>query len=123
MLLRGPRNIDTFENHGVHGGEGFAVARRLFTAGDFESSLCFFNESTLQPGASYGDHPHAGDEEIYYIVEGQGLMQVDGGEQEVGTGDAVLTRSGSHHSLRNTGDGVLKVLVIGATLTAEHRSP
>jgi mannose-6-phosphate isomerase-like protein (cupin superfamily) len=116
MRLRGPRNVATFENHGVHGGEGFAIARRLFTADDFQSSLFFFNESTLQPGASYGDHPHVGDEEIYYIVEGRGLMQVDGEEQEVGPGDAILTRSGSHHSLRNTGDGALKVLVIGAKL-------
>jgi len=43
-------------------------------------------------------------------------MQVDGEEREVGPGDAVLTRSRSRHSLRNTGDGPLKVLVIGARL-------
>ncbi len=116
MLLRGPRNRETFENHGVHGGDGLAVARRLFTKEDFGSSLFFFNESTLQPGSSYGDHPHEGDEEVYYFVEGRGLMQVDGEEQEVGPGDAVLTRSGSHHSLRNVGGGPLKVLVIGAKL-------
>jgi mannose-6-phosphate isomerase-like protein (cupin superfamily) len=118
MLLRGPRNTQTFENHGVHGGDGFAVARRLFTRDDFASSMFFFNESSLQPGSSYGDHPHQGDEEIYYILEGRGLMQVDGEEQEVETGDAVLTRSGSHHSLRNIGNSPLRVLVIGARLVS-----
>jgi mannose-6-phosphate isomerase-like protein (cupin superfamily) len=114
MLLRGPRNVPTFENHRVHDGEGFAIARRLFTGDDFRSSLFFFNESSLQPGSSYGDHPHTGDEEVYFIVEGRGIMQVDGEEQEVGPGDAILTQPGSHHSLRNTGDGPLKVLVVGA---------
>ncbi len=118
MLLRGPRTTPLHENHGVHGGEGFAVARRLFTRDDFKSSLFFFNESMLQPGSSYGDHSHSG-EEVYYIVEGQGVMQVDGEEKEVGPGDAVLTQPGSHHSLHNIGDGVLKVLVIGALLPAE----
>ena len=121
MLLRGPRTTPTIENHAVHGGQGYAVARRLFTRTDFKSSLFFFSESSLQPGSSYGDHPHTADEEVYYIVEGRGLMQVDGEEQEVGPGDAVLTPPGSHHSLRNTGQGVLKVLVIGAAVAAVAR--
>ena len=117
MLLRGPGTVESFVNHRVHGGEGHAVARRLFTKEDFSSSLFFFNESSLQPGASYGEHGHEGDEEVYYIVEGTGLMMVDGEERPVGPGDAVLTKSGSRHSLRNTGDTPLKVLVIGAKLT------
>lgn len=119
MLLRGPRTVPAVENQRVHGGEGFAVARRLFTPQDFQSSLFFFNESALQPGSSYGDHRHEGDEEVYYIVEGRGLVQVDGEEQEVGPGDAVLTHAGSHHSLRNASDTPLKVLVIGARLRAD----
>jgi mannose-6-phosphate isomerase-like protein (cupin superfamily) len=121
MLIRGPRTTPTHENHGVHDGEGYAIARRLFTRADFKSNLFFFTESTLQPGSSYGDHLHRGDEEVYYIVEGHGLMQVDGEEREVGPGDAILTPSGSHHSLSNTGGGVLKVLVIGAEVTERPR--
>ena len=116
MILRGPRNVEAFENRRVHDGEGFAIARRLFTRTDLSSSVFFFNESWLQPGSSYGEHGHQGDEEIYYIIDGAGLMRVDGEEETVGPGDAILTKSGSRHSLRNVGQTPLKVLVIGAKL-------
>jgi mannose-6-phosphate isomerase-like protein (cupin superfamily) len=122
MILRGRRNVEARENHRVHDGEGFAVARRLFTRADFSSGLFFYNESWLQPGSSYGEHRHEGDEEVYYVLEGTGLMRVDDEEQEVGPGDAILTKSGSRHSLRNTGQTALKLLVIGARVERAERA-
>jgi mannose-6-phosphate isomerase-like protein (cupin superfamily) len=67
-------------------------------------------EARLTPGASTIAHHHLKTEEIYYILEGQGRMQVADETQEVTVGDAIAIPPGSVHQMRNTGNGVLKFL-------------
>lgn len=74
----------------------------------------FVHEDLLPPGASIGEHAHRGDEEIYLILEGNGQMTLDGETVEVGPGDLCLTRSGHSHSLRNTGNTPLRLVVVCA---------
>jgi mannose-6-phosphate isomerase-like protein (cupin superfamily) len=46
--------------------------------------------------------------EWYYITQGTGLMEVDGGPQiEVGPGDTVEIPAGASQRIRNTGNGDL----------------
>jgi quercetin dioxygenase-like cupin family protein len=47
-------------------------------------------EATLEPGQATERHYHAEAEEIYYVVEGGGEMELDGERRTVGVGDAVL---------------------------------
>lgn len=56
-------------------------------------------EATLQPGQATQRHHHRLAEEIYYITEGSGLMEVDGVERRVGPGDAILIPPGAWHTL------------------------
>lgn len=63
-------------------------------------------EATLAPGQATDRHYHRQAEEIYYIVEGGGLMEVEGVEREVGVGDAVLIPPDAWHTLRAGLDGV-----------------
>ena len=44
-------------------------------------------------------------EEIYYVVEGSGEMELDGDRRPVGTGDAVLIPPGAWHQITAGGDG------------------
>jgi mannose-6-phosphate isomerase-like protein (cupin superfamily) len=67
-------------------------------------------EATLEPGQATTRHYHRASEEIYYLVEGGGLMEVDGERAEVAVGDAILIPPGAWHQLRNTGDGPLRLL-------------
>jgi mannose-6-phosphate isomerase-like protein (cupin superfamily) len=57
-------------------------------------------EATLAPGQATQRHYHAETEEIYYVVEGGGDMEVDGEWRRVGTGDAALIPPGSWHQIR-----------------------
>lgn len=50
--------------------------------------------------------------EVYYILEGRGLMRVDEEEAEVGTGQAVYIPPGAAQSIRNTGEVPLAFLCI-----------
>lgn len=67
-------------------------------------------EATLEPGQATTRHHHKVSEEIYYLVEGTGEMDVDGERRTVTVGDAVLIPPGAWHQLTNTGGGPLRLL-------------
>jgi len=56
-------------------------------------------EASLEPGQATERHYHRLSEEIYLIVEGGGLMEVDGDKREVTAGDAILIPPGAWHAL------------------------
>jgi mannose-6-phosphate isomerase-like protein (cupin superfamily) len=62
-------------------------------------------EATLAPGQATERHYHRESEEIYFLLEGGGLMEVDGESREVGPGDAVLIPPGARHTLRAGPEG------------------
>ena len=62
-------------------------------------------EATLGAGQATERHHHGESEEIYFLLEGGGLMDVDGDTREVGPGDAVLIPPGARHTLRAGPDG------------------
>ena len=69
-----------------------------------------FRKRVLHPGAAIGYHLQKEDE-VYYILSGTGLMQMNGKEFPVAAGDAILTRPGSSHGLKQTGQADLALLI------------
>jgi mannose-6-phosphate isomerase-like protein (cupin superfamily) len=65
-------------------------------------------EASLPAGLATQRHYHRKSEEFYFILEGQGLMEIDGEQQAVGTGDAILIPAGSWHQL--TAHGPIRLL-------------
>ena len=63
-------------------------------------------EATLVGGQATERHYHAQSEEIYYVVEGSGEMELDGERQQVGVGDAVLIPPGARHQIRADAEGL-----------------
>jgi mannose-6-phosphate isomerase-like protein (cupin superfamily) len=57
-------------------------------------------EATLAPGQATQRHYHAETEELYYLVEGAGEMEVDGNRARVEPGDAILIPPGAWHQIR-----------------------
>jgi mannose-6-phosphate isomerase-like protein (cupin superfamily) len=57
-------------------------------------------EATLEPSQETERHYHARSEEIYFLLEGEGDMEVDGDHRRVGPGDAVLIPAGARHRIR-----------------------
>jgi mannose-6-phosphate isomerase-like protein (cupin superfamily) len=56
-------------------------------------------EASLAAGAETQRHYHAVTEEIYFLLEGAGDMEVDGIHKRVGPGDAVLIPAGARHQI------------------------
>ena len=63
--------------------------------------------AVIQPGGEQRIHSHR-PEQVYFILEGSGLMTVGDETQRVGPGDCVFIPSGQPHGLKNDGDGTLR---------------
>jgi mannose-6-phosphate isomerase-like protein (cupin superfamily) len=98
----------------IHGGDGTIRVRRFFK--DQSRTGVHFQIWELAPGASEGNHIHTGDddgfEEIYYFLQGQGMMWVDGAELPIVAGDAFLVPPGVDHGFRNTGSDPLRLVLL-----------
>src|SRR5262245_730246 len=61
----------------------------------------------LQPGGEQRLHSHR-PEQVYFILEGRGLMTVGSETQRVEPGDCIFIPSGQPHGLKNDGDATLR---------------
>ena len=68
-------------------------------------------EATLPPGGRTDRHHHKVSEEMYYLVEGQALMEIDGEERAVRAGDAILIPVGAWHQITNAGADDMRMIV------------
>ena len=69
-----------------------------------------FRKRVLHRGGAIGYHLQTTDE-VYYIIDGSGKMTINGDEFPVTSGDAVLTRGGSSHGLKQMGAGDLTIVI------------
>jgi mannose-6-phosphate isomerase-like protein (cupin superfamily) len=67
-------------------------------------------EATLEVEQATERHYHRVAEEIYFVLKGQGRMEVDGDITHVRPGDAVLIPAGAWHQLENNGTSELRIL-------------
>ena len=75
-------------------------------------SQCSLAEEILPPGKTVPRHHHEVLEEIYYILSGSGEMTVGDETKNVGSGDAIFIPKNHVHSLTNTGDKEMKLLLV-----------
>jgi len=63
-------------------------------------------EASLEPGQATERHYHRASEEIYFVLDGSGEMELDGARRRIAEGDAVLIPPGAWHELRAGDEGV-----------------
>jgi mannose-6-phosphate isomerase-like protein (cupin superfamily) len=113
-------------------GTGNIVNMRWILQREFGSSVVFFHEVTVEAGKVEGTHQHVGSEELYYMVEGEGIAYMAEGddpatdgfptvdrhiyglgprkckELPVGPGNVIFIKSGGIHGIRANAGGPLK---------------
>ncbi|TDK27183.1 cupin domain-containing protein [Luteimonas aestuarii] len=105
---------------GPHGGEDMTTAYPFFA--DATGFDVVFRKRALHPGATIGAHVNDKDE-IYYVLSGRGVLTLNGEMRDVGPGDAILTRSGDSHALRQSGDEDLVVFIVFDNASRTSRAP
>ena len=96
-----------------HGGEGTAQYRRALDPSVFLTNWSYMDHLLLPVGASDGKHRHAGVEEIYYVLNGSGEVQVNGETSPIHKGDAVPVSLNEVHSFKNNGTIDLEFMIVG----------
>ncbi len=94
--------------HTRHGSEIRPLVDRTTSA----VTQCSLAEETLPPGRAVTPHLHRDTEEIYYVLEGGGEMTVGEETRAVAAGDAIFIPRDSRHTLRNTGDRPMRIVLV-----------
>ena len=68
-------------------------------------------EATVNAGERTQRHYHRASEELYYLLEGTGSMEIDGERRAVGPGDAILIPAGSWHQITAGRQAPVRMLV------------
>ena len=93
---------------GPHRGGGQTTAYSFFSRAPGVRMV--FRKRALHPGSAIGYHRQEEDE-VYYVLSGQGELTLNGERSIVGPGTAILTRPGSSHGLRQLGTEDLVIII------------
>lgn len=106
-ILEIEKDIAQFDS--LNFGGGIGVGYSFFN--DVEGFNYVFRKRVLKPGASIRYHLQ-NEDEVYYILNGTGEMQMNDRSFPVEAGSCILTRSGSSHGLSQTGENDLELIIV-----------
>ncbi len=89
-----------------------ALSKMLVRPETAGSRLVDFRISSYQPMAHVEPHAHKVQEQIYHVLEGEGLMELDGEREVVRSGNVIFIPPGVKHAIHNTGQTDLIFFVI-----------
>jgi hypothetical protein len=111
-------DVDPIARSGEHGGHGPIEFRRLMTQADFAAPVDFVDVTHVAPGSTIGMHRHDDSEEIYIVLAGEPLVEVDGDERRLRAGDIAVVHAGGRHALVNDTAQVVTIAVIQLGVSA-----
>jgi mannose-6-phosphate isomerase-like protein (cupin superfamily) len=91
---------------------GGALSKPLVMPDNGGSRRIDYRISMYQPMAHVAKHAHTVQEQIYHVLEGEGLMEIDGSSRLVRKHDVIFLPPGVEHSIANSGLSDLVFLVI-----------
>ena len=77
-----------------------------------QGEFLFAGLNSFEPGQEHAPHAHEGQDKLYVILEGAGLVTIGGKEEPLSAGDAAFAPSGVLHSIRNPGPQRLVVMAV-----------
>ncbi len=102
---------------GHHGG---ALSKALVRPETVGSRRIDYRISSYSPMARVEPHAHRVQEQIYHVLEGEGLLEVEGERVVLRRHDVVYLPPGVRHGFENTGLGDLVFLVVTSPVDDEE---
>lgn len=116
-LVEKMANIAWKEYPGHFGG---ALSKALAAPENTGSSRLDFRISRYAPAAYVGEHVHQVQEQVYYVLEGEGVLTLDEEKHLMRPHDYVYVPPGIRHSFTNTGIAGLVFLVVTTPASDEE---
>ena len=93
---------------------GGALSKALVNPENSDIKLIDYRISSYQPMAYVAAHTHKVQEQIYHVLDGEGLMEIDGEKTVVRRHDVIHIPPGIEHAIANSGLVDLVFLVVTA---------
>jgi quercetin dioxygenase-like cupin family protein len=106
------RNIAEVAWEQFPGHFGGALSKPLVRPETEGSRLMDYRISTYQPMAYVQLHTHKVQEQVYHVLDGEGLMEMDGVRKVVRRHDVIFIPPGVEHGISNTGLTDLTFIVV-----------
>jgi mannose-6-phosphate isomerase-like protein (cupin superfamily) len=111
-LIRASNEMTVELRENMRGGKGTITIKHLFKQEELTGKARLVAEVTIPAGGSIGFHNHDQEEEIFYIISGQGRVVDQGETRDVAPGDAILTGGGKGHAVENIGAEPLVMVAV-----------
>jgi quercetin dioxygenase-like cupin family protein len=98
--------------YNLMGGQGTVKLKRLLSGPQMASTLDIAEHVAFLEGASCGHHRHTRAEEFYYVLGGDGVVDVDGERLPALGGDLIITPLNSAHKIGGRGNSSVAILVV-----------
>jgi mannose-6-phosphate isomerase-like protein (cupin superfamily) len=99
LIKNNDMTIDIRE--GMRGGKGKVIIKHILKNEDIKGGARLHARIILEENCSIGSHEHIEEEEVFYILSGNGRVYDNDKVYTVRPGDAILTRGGEKHSIEN----------------------
>jgi mannose-6-phosphate isomerase-like protein (cupin superfamily) len=100
---------------------GGALSKPLVMPETARSRHLDYRISMYQPMAHVARHKHAVQEQIYHVLEGEGLMEIAGKNHVVRKHDFIYLPPGVEHAISNSGLVDLVFLVVTSPVTDDEK--
>jgi len=111
-MIKKPSQMETEVRQNMRGGTGSVTIQHFFKKEEFKAKSRLCARLSLPPNASIGTHQHDGEDEVYIVLKGNGLLDDGKTKTFVSTGDAILTGKGASHAITNTGIINLELIAV-----------
>ena len=111
MIARN-EELQTEIRENMRGGKGSVKLEHWFKPEAFGAKVRLCTRMTLAPGSSIGSHTHDGEDEIYLVLAGRGLIQENGEWVPIKSGDMILTGKGGTHGVENNSTEPLVIAAV-----------
>ena len=82
---------------------GGALSKPLVEPETSDSTLIDYRISSYRPMAHVATHVHRVQEQVYHVLEGEGLIELDGERRVVRRHDVIFIPPGVEHAMYNSG--------------------
>lgn len=89
------------------------ITKRVLLGARDVPGLVYLSHARFAPGQATRAHAHRGMSEVFFVVSGEGRIEVDGRAQALAAGSCAAVAPGESHEITNTGAGELVLVYFG----------